>query len=142
MKPPADGRQARVLGAALRNWASHTADPGPPAVRLQIRQPPDWSYVNAVDLTDDQYQRLLAFLRDDLTAYQPEPQPSPGSATRAFDGYLAELRVAGHTRLTAAELLDAAPRVGRSRTWIAQHVTHLIDTGQLRETRRPGVFRI
>jgi hypothetical protein len=42
----------------------------------------------------------------------------------------------------AADLIAAAPRIGRPRGWIASHLSTLVDAGRLEETRRPGVFRI
>ncbi|MEU7177248.1 MULTISPECIES: hypothetical protein [Streptomyces] len=134
------GMRARVLAAALRNWASLTPDATPTAVRVEIRQPPDWQYVTTLDLTRHQHRRLLNWLRDDLTLHTGTSTPERASAV--IEAVLAELTAAGQRRVTTADLLDASGRIGRSRAWIAAHVTHLLDTGRLRETRRPGSFRI
>ncbi|TSB13367.1 hypothetical protein FNJ62_29715 [Streptomyces benahoarensis] len=134
------GARARVLAAALRNWTTLTPDTTPTTVRVQIRQPPDWQYVTTLDLTRHQHHRLLAWLRDDLTVHTGTSTPERAAAV--INAVLAELTAAGHTRLTTADLVDAADRIGRSHTWIATHITHLIDTGRLHETRRPGHFRI
>lgn len=136
-----DGTKARVLAAALRNWATVDIDPTPTVARLQVRQPPDWGYATTVDISDRQYKRVLAFLRDDLIENRPG-YSTPERAARIITALLAERRAAGHTQLTTADLVDAAPRIGRSRAWIAAHITDLIDAGHLAETRRPGVFRI
>lgn len=136
-----DGTKARVLAAALNNWARIDADLTPTVARLQIRQPPSWGYASTVDISDRQYKRVLAFLRDDLIENRPG-YSSPERAAKVVAGLLAEHRAAGRTRLTTADLVEAAPRIGRSRTWIAAHITELIDAGQLQETRRPGIFRI
>jgi hypothetical protein len=136
-----DGAKARVLAAALRNWATVDADHTPTVARLHVRKPPEWGYCTTVDISDRQYKRVLAFLRDDLIENRPG-YSSPERAAAIIAGLLAEHRAAGHTRLTTADLVEAAPRIGRSRSWIAAHITTLIDAGQLAETRRPGVFRI
>lgn len=140
MKPPSGGSRARVLGAALRNWAAHTADPTPPVARLQIRQPPDWSYVNAVNLTEQALTGLPARRPHRLPARAAIQSRPRHPRLRRLPRRTARRRP--HPPDGRADLLDAAPRVGRPRAWIAAHVTHLINTGQLRETRRPGVFRI
>lgn len=136
-----DGMKARILAAALRNWATVDSDLTPTVARLQVRQPPAWGYAATVDISDRQYKRVLAFLRDDLIENRPG-YSSPERAAKVVAGLLAEHRAAGRTRLTTADLVEAAPRIGRSRTWIAAHITELIDAGQLQETRRPGIFRI
>lgn len=136
-----DGTKARVLAAALRNWATIDADLTPTVARLQVRQPPAWGYAATVDISDRQYKRVLAFLRDDLIENRPG-YSTPERAATVVAGLLAEHRAAGRNTLTAADLNEAAPRIGRSRTWIAAHITTLIDAGQLIETRRPGTFRI
>lgn len=135
------GAQARVFAAALRTWATIDADDSPTAVRVEVRQPPDWKYAATVNLTSRQHHRLLAFMRDDLAENRPG-YSSPSRAAAVVGGLLAELAAAGYTRVTTADLVDAAPRIGRSRSWIAAHVTDLVDDGHLIETRRPGVFRI
>lgn len=136
-----DGVKARVLAAALNNWARVDADHTPVVARLQVRQAPEWGYATTVDISDRQYKRVLAFLRDDLIENRPG-YSTPERAAAIIGGLLDEHRAAGRTKLTAADLVEAAPRIGRSRTWIATHITTLIDAGQLHETRRPGTFRI
>ncbi|MEU6057980.1 hypothetical protein [Streptomyces sp. NPDC047097] len=138
---PGEGKQARILAAALRTWATTTHDNTPTAVRIDIRQPPAWRHVATNNLTQHQQARLLAFLHDDLANYRPG-QRTPEHAATVIRGLLAELTAAGHTHLTTADLTTASPRIGRSRAWIAAHIADLIDTGRLVETRRPGIFRI
>lgn len=135
------GTKARVLAAALRNWATVDADPAPTVARLEIRQPPTWGYLGTTNLTDRQYKRVLAFLRDDLIENRPG-YSSPERAAAVIEGLLRELVAAGQARVTTTDLVDTAPRIGRSRTWIAAHITDLIDTGRLRETRRADTFDI
>lgn len=142
MKPASeDGTKARVLAAALRNWATVDADLGPTVARLEVRQPPSWGYAATVNISDRQYKRVLNFLRDDLIENRPG-YSTPERAATVIEGLLQELAAAGRTRVTAADLVEAAPRIGRSRTWIAAHITDLIDFGRLRETRRADTFDI
>ncbi|MFI8942735.1 hypothetical protein [Streptomyces syringium] len=136
-----DGTQAKVLAAALRNWATIDADPSPTVARLVIRQPPEWAYTATVNITGRQYKRVLAFLRDDLADEHPG-RSTPERAAAVIDGLITEHRVAGHAHITTADLVEAAPRIGRTRTWIAAHIAELVDTGQLHETRRPQRFRL
>jgi hypothetical protein len=136
-----DGTKARVLAAALRNWATVDADHQPTVARLEIRQPPSWGYAATVNISDRQYKRVLGFLRDDLIENRPG-YSSPERAEAVIEGLLRELTAAGRIRVTATDLVDAAPRIGRSRAWIAAHITDLIDTGRLRETRRADTFDI
>ena len=141
MSPQEDGTKARVLAAARRNWATTDADHTPTVARITIRQPPHGGHAATIGISDRQYKRVLGFLRDDLIENRPG-YSTPERAAQVIDGVIAEHRAAGYTRLTTADLVDAAPRIGRSRAWIAAHITHLIDTGALAETRRPGTFRI
>ncbi|MFV8127524.1 hypothetical protein [Streptomyces syringium] len=141
MNQKEDGTRARVLAAALRNWATIDADPSPAVARLVIRQPPEWEYTATVSITGRQYKRVLAFLRDDLADEHPG-HSTPERAAAVIDGLVTEHRVAGHTHITTADLVEAAPRVGRSRTWIAAYVAELVDAGHLHETRRPQRFRL
>jgi hypothetical protein len=136
-----DGSHARVLAAAFRTWTTVDNDPEPPVARIEIRYPPAWAFASTNSLTARQQSRLLAFLRDDLAENRPS-HSTPERAARVIDGLLAEAAAAGRTRITTADLAEAAPRIGRSRTWIAAHITHLLDSGQLQETRRPDTFRI
>ncbi|MEU8623289.1 hypothetical protein [Streptomyces sp. NPDC048669] len=142
MKPPeSDGSRARVLAAALRTWTTIDADLEPPVARIEIRYPPAWAFAATNSLTARQQQRLLDFLRDDLAENRPG-HSTPERAAAVIDGLLAELAAAGRDRITTADLAEAAPRIGRSRTWIAAHITELVDDGRLAETRRPDTFRI
>lgn len=142
MKPPeSDGSRAKVLAAAFRTWTTIDIDPEPPVARIEIRYPPAWAFAATNSLTARQQQRLLDFLRDDLAENRPG-YSTPERAAHVIDGLLAELAAAGHTRITTADLTQAAPRIGRSRTWIAAHITDLIDSGRLIETRRTDTFRI
>jgi hypothetical protein len=135
-------RAARVLGAALRTWATLDGHDGTPVVaRLQVRQPPAWEYIGTVDITARQCARVLDFLRGDLAEYRPG-HSSPERAAAVIDAILTELAAAGRTHITAADLVDAAPRIGRPYAWIAAHIADLVDAGQLLETRRPDRFRI
>lgn len=136
-----DGRQARVLTAALRNWAALDTDTSPTAARIQIRQPPNWEYAGTIDITDDQTERLLGLLRDDVTAHTPRVA-TPEQAAATIQALLTERRAAGHTTIHARDLADAAPRIGRPTEWIAAHLVDLADAGQIQETWRPSVFRI
>lgn len=136
-----DGSHAEILAAAFRTWTTVDNDPEPPVARIEIRYPPAWSFASTNSLTARQQKRLLDFLREDLA----ENRPSHSTRERAaavITGLLNELAAAGRTRITTADLAEAAPRIGRSRTWIAAHITHLIDSGHLHETRRPDTFRI
>lgn len=136
-----DGSRAKVLAAALRTWTTVDSDPEPPIARLEIRYPPAWAFASTNSITARQQQRLLAFLRDDLAENRPG-YSTPERAARIIGGLLTELAAAGHAHITTADLAEAAPRIGRSRTWIAAHITDLIDAGRLVETRRPDTFRI
>ncbi|MEU1088933.1 hypothetical protein ABZ401_19220 [Streptomyces sp. NPDC005892] len=142
MKPPeTDGSRARVLAAAFRTWTTVDNDPEPPVVRIEIRYPPHWAFASTNNLTARQQGRLLAFLRDDLAENRPD-HSTPERAAAVVAGLITEHAAAGRSRITTADLADAAPRIGRSRTWIAAHITDLIDNGTLQETRRPDTFRI
>jgi len=136
-----DGRQARVLTAALRNWAALDTTPGPTAVRIQIRQPPTWEYAGTINITDQQTHRILNLLRDDITTHTPHPA-SPERAAAVIQGLLTERRAAGHTTIHVQDLTAAAARIGQPNAWIAEHLNQLADTGQIAETWRPSVFRI
>lgn len=136
-----DGSRAKVLAAAFRTWTTVDNDPEPPVARIEIRYPPSWAFASTNSLTARQQQRLLDFLRDDLAENRPS-HSTPERAAAVITGLLAELAAAGCTRITTADLAEAAPRIGRSRTWIAAHISELLDSGQLQETRRPNTFRI
>ncbi|MGW0015395.1 hypothetical protein ACWDVX_37315 [Streptomyces tendae] len=136
-----EGTEARVLAAALRTWADIDHDPTPACVRLQIRQPPNWQLASTTNLTHQQHTRFLAFLRDDLANHHPA-HSSPERSAHIIRGLITETAAAGHRHITSRDLVQAAPRIGRSRSWIAAHITHLVDQGVLHETRQPGRFRI
>lgn len=137
----ADGRQARVLAGALRNWAAIDTDHTPTAARIQIRQPPEWGYVATINITERQTRRILDLLRDDLTAHTPG-LATPERAATVIQALLTERRTAGHTTIHVRDLIEAAPRIGRPNAWIAEHLNQLADQGQIEETWRPNVFRI
>ncbi|MFF8829312.1 hypothetical protein [Streptomyces sp. NPDC015131] len=136
-----DGVHAKILAAALRTWTTADNDPEPPVARIEIRYPPAWAFASTSNLTARQQSRLLTFLRDDLAENRPA-YSTPERAAAVIKGLLAEAAADGRTRITTADLAEAAPRIGRSRSWIAAHITQLIDSGQLHETRRPDTFRI
>lgn len=137
----ADGRHARILAGALRNWAAIDTDNGPTATRIQIRQPPDWSYAATINLTEDQTHRILGLLRHDITANTPG-LATPERAAAVINDLLTARRTAGHTTIHVRDLIEAAPRIGRPAAWIAAHLNDLADTGHIQETWRPSVFRI
>lgn len=139
MTQPRRPRRAAVLSAALRSWAATTADHGDQATLVELRQAPDWEYVGKTPLTDGQVARLLEVLRADLV---PAAPLTPEQASAAVDQLLAEWRAEGRTRIRPDDLADAMPRIGRSREWLAAHLTHLADQGYIGETRRPGTYRI
>ncbi|MGQ4733447.1 hypothetical protein ACUN3E_38035 [Streptomyces sp. Ju416(a)] len=139
--PETDGGRAKVLAAALRTWTTVDNDPQPPVARLEIRYPPHWAFASTNNITARQQTRLLAFLRDDLAENRPS-HSTPERAAAVIHGLITEHVAAGHTRITTADLAEAAPRIGRSRTWIAAHITDLVDAGVLHETRRLDTFRI
>lgn len=136
-----DGTQARVLATALRHWSSIDADTSPIAARIQIRQPPTWEFAGTVNVSGRQLQRILGLLRDDIAEQNPGLS-SPERAAAVIAALLAEHRAAGHTTITARDLVAAAPRIGRPIEWIAAHLVDLADAGQIQETWRPSVFRI
>jgi hypothetical protein len=140
-RPETDGSHAKVLAAAFRTWTTVDNDPEPPVARIEIRYPPAWAFASTNSLTARQQNRLLTFLRDDLAENRPS-HSTPERAAAVIAGLLTELSAAGRTRITTADLAEAAPRIGRSRTWIAAHITELLDNGHLKETRRPDTFRI
>lgn len=141
MNPTTDGKQARVLAAAIRNWATIDHDPSPTTARIQIRQPPEWQYAGTINITEQQVNRLLSLLRHDLAEQNPGLS-SPDRAAAVIHALLTERRTAGHTTIHVRDLVDAAPRIGRPAAWVAAHLNHLVDTGQIEETWRPSVFRI
>jgi hypothetical protein len=136
-----DGARARVLAAALRTWAQVDPDPTPVAARFDVRQPPAWGHVATIDLGQQQHRKLIAFMRDDLATRTPG-YGTPERAESVIHGLITELAAAGARYVTTADLVEAGTRIGRSRTWIAEHIGHLIDAGHLTETRRPDRYRI
>ena len=128
-------RRARVVAAALRTWATLRRTTTPPAVRVDVRQPERWSHVATIDLDDAGADRVLALLREDVAR-------TPATLADHVDGWLTEQAAAGRTRVRARDLLDVAVRAGRTKSELAAHLAGLVDAGRLRETRRPGVFRL
>lgn len=132
-------RRAAVLAAALHHWATATRDAEAPTGRLTVREAPDWQHLGSQDLTRRQISRLLDLLRDDLT--QPGPT-TPVQAAAAVDQILAEWRAEGRKTVRPGDWMAVLPRIGRPRTWLAEHLVHLADSGYLHETRRPGTYRL
>ncbi|MBM9509961.1 hypothetical protein [Actinacidiphila acididurans] len=133
-------RNAAVLTAALRSWATTTRDPdGHDVARVEFRQAPDWAPVGKTPLTGQQVDRLLTILRADLI---PPRRNTPTQAAAAVDQIIAEWRAEGRTRIRPTDLIGQLPRIGQTRAWLAQHLTHLVDSGYLHETRRPGTYRL
>lgn len=135
-------RDAAVLTAALTTWSTSTAPGKPPTAgtaRLELRQGPDWSHTGRLTLDHDQVYRLLALLRADLV---PPGPLTPEAAAAAVEQLLTEWRAEGRRTVHPADLVTALPRIGQSRTWLAAHLVRLADAGHLRETRRPGVYRL
>ncbi|MGX1632653.1 hypothetical protein ACWGUL_01145 [Streptomyces albidoflavus] len=144
MTPSKEGADARVLATALRTWATVSHHPTQQPIetaRIQIRQPPNWEFAGTIPINHTQHQRLLGLLREDLAEHHPA-HSTPERSADVINGLITELAVAGRTRLTTADLAAAAPRIGRSRAWIAEHINHLVDSGRLIETRKPDTFRI
>lgn len=139
MPQPRTHRRAAVLAAALGSWTKTTTDHTPAAARIEIRQAPDWEYIAKHTLSEGQVTRILGVLREDLIPPAPN---TPMQAAAAVDQLLAEWRAEGRTRITTDDLIRAMPRIARSRTWLAEHLTALTDDGYLIETRRPGTYRI
>lgn len=139
MTQPRQPRRAAVLAAALNSWATTTRDGAEPAARLELRQAPDWTYTGKTPLTDTQVVRLLHLLREDLTPIQPN---TPTQAAAAVDQILAEWRAAGRTLIRPADLVEQLPRIARSRTWLADHLVHLAESGYLTYGRRPGTYHL
>lgn len=138
MKQGRIGTRARVLAAALRTWTTLRSGPSSEtAVRVDVRQPTDWGHVGTIDLDPGQAGRVLAFLRDDVARTGPA-----ATVAAHVDGWLTEQAAAGRRRIHAADLLDVVSRAGRPKQEMAAHLTHLVDTGRLRETWRPGVYRL
>jgi len=141
VNPPRRPRRAAVLAAALHSWTVTTrGEPTDPhTARLVIRQAPDWDHVGSDDLTEQQIDRLLQLLREDLI------HPGPATAVQAaatVDQILAEWRAEGRRAIRPGDWLPLLPRIGRSRQWLAGHLVHLADAKYLRETRKAGTYRI
>lgn len=139
MTQPRRPHRAAVLAAALHSWNTTTSDGADASARVVIRQSPDWQHLGAEDLTDQQITRLLDVLRGDLI--QPGPA-TPMQAAAAVDQILAEWRAEGRSTVRPGDWMAVLPRIGRSRSWLAAHLVHLIDGGYLHETRRPGTYRL
>jgi hypothetical protein len=132
-------RTAAVLAAALNSWAATTRDNTQQIARLELRQAPTWSYTGKIALTEGQVVRLLDVLREDLVPPRPN---TPVQAAAAVDQILAEWRAAGRTLVRPRDLIDQLPRIAQPKAWLAAHLTALVDDGFLRETRRPGTYRL
>lgn len=132
-------RKAAVLAAALHSWTTTTFDNAPQTARLVVRQGPSWEHIATSGLTDQQVGRILNLLRHDLIPDQPA---SPLQAEAAVDQLIAEWRAERRRTVGPDDFNAALPRIGRSREWLARHLVHLADRGYLRETRRPGTYRL
>jgi hypothetical protein len=132
-------RRAAVLAAALHHWSTATRDAEPTAGRLVVREAPDWQHLGTQDLTRGQITRLLGLLRDDLAIPTPT---TPVQAGAAVDQILAEWRAERRRTIRPADWIAVLPRIGRDHAWLAAHLVHLADAGYLRETRRPGTYRL
>lgn len=139
MPQPHQPRNAAVLTAALRSWATANPDPADPTIRIEFRGAPTWAPTGKTNLTPGQADRLLYLLREDLA---PPRRNTPTQAAVAVDQLLAEWRAEGRTRIRPTDLIAQLPRIAQSRAWLAEHLVHLTDAGYLTETRRPGVYRL
>lgn len=139
MTRPRKGRRAAVLAAALHSWTTTTRDQSELTSRLIVRQGPDWQEAGISNLTDHQVGRLITLLRDDLIPDQPA---TPVQAGATIDQILAEWRAEGRHIIRPEDLVSVLPRIGRSRSWLAAHLVKLADSGYIRETRRPGTYRL
>src|SRR5690606_31229182 len=128
---------ARVLAAALRTWTHlRRGRRGRSVLRFDVRDGAQrHEYLATVDLRDEQAAQLLALLRAGV-------ERAAGPMEAHIDGSPAEPAAAGRARVRAADLLTAAHRASRSKREIADHISWLVETGRLRETWRPGVYRI
>ncbi|WP_326598077.1 hypothetical protein [Streptomyces sp. NBC_01803] len=134
---------ARVFAAALRNWTRIGGQTdAATAVRVDVRQPADWSHIATINIDRQQANRVLGLLRHDVADQIPGPR-APEQAALLIDARLTELRAAGHRTIRPTDLLDLAHTTGQTKEWLAAHLSHLADTGRLRETRwRTGIYRI
>jgi len=138
-QPPPPRRPAAVLAAAVNSWATTTRDHTDPVARLELRQAPNWDYIGKTPLTSTQVTRILHLLRADLIPTRPN---TPTQAAAAVDQIIAEWRAAGRTLIRPADLVEQLPRIAQTRAWLAGHLVHLVDSGYLTETRRPGTYRL
>jgi len=139
MTRPRKGRRAAVLAAALQSWATTTSDQNERTARLIVRQGPDWQEAGIINFTDTQAGRLITLLRDDLIPDQPA---TPIQVAATLDQLLAEWRAEGRTVIRPADLTAALPRLGCTAAELAGQIVRLVDERYLRETRRPGTFRL
>ena len=139
MTRPRSPRRAAVLAAALHSWTVATADTTPVGTQVVLREGPDWQWLATNPLTDSQVDRVIGFLRADLAVPGPTTAVQAGAAV---DQILAEWRAEGRKTVRPADFVEALPRIGRSRSWLAHHLVHLVDSKYLPETRRPGVYRL
>lgn len=134
-RPP----RAAVLAAALHSWATTTADSAERTARLVTRAGPDWQETGFTNLTDHQVGRLLTLLREDLIPAEPT---TAAYITATLDQLLAEWRAEGRTRIGPADFHEALPRLGCTTEDLARQIVRLVDQRYLRETRRPGTYRL
>lgn len=134
-RPP----RAAVLAAALHSWATTTADSAERTARLVTRAGPDWREAGITNLTDGQVARILALLREDLI---PDRPSTPVQVAATLDQLIAEWRAEGKTRIGPADFVEALPRLGCTAEDLARQIVRLVDQRYLRETRRPGTYRL
>lgn len=139
MTRPRKGRRAAVLAAALHSWATATTDQTEPVARLVIREAPDWEHIGTTSLTGHQVTRILGVLRDDLI---PDRPATPIQVAATLDQLIAEWRAEGRTVIRPADLTAALPRLACTVAELAEQVVRLVDGRYLRETRRPGTYRL
>lgn len=139
MNRPRTGRLAAVLAAALHSWATATTDPSTPVARLVIRKAPVWEHIGTTPLTDRQVTRILGILRDDLVPDQPA---TPIQVAATLDQFLAEWRAEGKKVIRPADLIAALPRLACTTAELAAQILRLVDSRYIRETRRPGTYRL
>lgn len=133
---------ARVLAAALRGWAHTTGSGRDPAVRLDVRQAPDWGDVGTASLTPGQAGRLVEWMRDDVARNLPASDAGVAAA-RLIDLHLEDLLAEGRRTVRPRDLLDITHRTGRTKQWLSGHLAYLVADGRLTESRwRPGTYRI
>lgn len=139
MTRPRRPRRAAVLAAALHSWATTTTDKAELTSRLVVREGPTWQEAGITNLTDQQVGRLLDLLRQDLI---PDRPVTPVQVSATLDQLIAEWRAEGLATIRPEHLTAALPRLGCTKLDLAQQIVRLVDSGYLRETRRPGTYRL